>query len=228
MSDPDEDLKLQMRTLLDSAPGVTVEDAIRSAGGGRVGAHRARLAVVSVLSVLFVAGALLAVVVLRPSSPGSRSPRPTSSTIGATYHPRSALAEQLDQIAINAAAAAGDPGIQSVTWVATTRGRANALMDDVTTGCSGQPPGCTTDADAHIYVLQIQGFFTPKNVSVPSTLAPMDRHGHTCIVCGTADQFIVSAATLEQTGGAVDSQLVDLSLLGKPETDSLVGLKPDQ
>ncbi len=53
------------------------------------------------------------------------------------YRPSSSTAEQLDQIAVNTGAWAGDPNISSVTWVASTWGDASSKLQESTPGSSG-------------------------------------------------------------------------------------------
>jgi len=117
--------------------------------------------------------------------------------------PRSPIAAAIDQYAFDAAAANGDPHVASVTWVATNRTTANAVI-------SGAGVGGST---VLVYAIEVPGHFTP-NVSVPrGSREPSGRFL----------TLVVTRATFLTTDFGVQNRPANLARLGKPETDSLVG-----
>jgi hypothetical protein len=134
---------------------------------------------------------------------------PVTRLLPDVYHATSSVATQLDQLAIDTANWAGDPNVSSVTWVATTRGAA----------LTAQGGGEVGDPSDPVYLLEIQGSFI-LNVSTPvAGEAP---------TCG-AFVFMYFQNNFNNAGRdclAVGQPEVDLSTLGTPETDNLVGLSP--
>lgn len=129
--------------------------------------------------------------------------------------PLSALAREIDQFAVDQAAAAGNRHPQSVAWVATTDEAATAVFN-------GGTPSAADDGGPPVYALVITGGgdFTDhgrggsSDGTVPS--------GPTLVV-------IVDQSSWQMDGGGVNfagAPPPELASLGTPETDSLVGITP--
>jgi hypothetical protein len=127
------------------------------------------------------------------------------AAVGVHSAPRSALAMEIDQYAVDFAAAEGDPTPVQVTWVATRNAEANDVL-----GHSGG------DATL-VYALEITGQFLPNSFSVA---AGSKLSG------GTDLQLVVQRSGFVASTIGLSDTLPSLSSLGSPETDSLAGLSP--
>jgi len=123
------------------------------------------------------------------------------------YKATSSTAAQLDQIAVDTAAWAGDPKVSSVTWVSSTWGGASSSLDESTPGAA--------EASLPVYVLEIGGDFQ-LNVSVPP--------GYNGPISCSALVFMVFQNDFSNAGRSCRASTVDLGVLGPTETDSLIGL----
>lgn len=126
---------------------------------------------------------------------------PVSKPSQSAYHARSVLAREIDQIAVNAAAGAGDAHIQSVTWVETCITKREHL------------PACAPE-----YEIEIPGQFVLNGV--PELRAGDAPHGTVL--------WIELGLNLQGLGVGVGRRWTSLTVLGRPETDNLVGLQSDR
>jgi hypothetical protein len=168
----------------------------RWSGRARLLRRRRLVLTATAVSAVLVATAAVVVVVTR-SGPAAR------------YHATSPIAAQIDQIAIDDAAGSGDPNVASVTWVpAPSRAEAGgALMDSP--GLEGHDP---------VYALEMRGSFV-NNALVPLTPSTLNESAPVLVM-------IIDAKNMLVTDWGLQAYWADLSSLGSPETDSLVGLTP--
>jgi len=129
--------------------------------------------------------------------------------------PMSALAREIDQFAVDRAAAAGNPHPHSVTWVATTFGAASVVANGGTVSSAN-----ATGSPAYVLVVTGGGDFTFYGAhGPPGETAPT---GPTLVI-------IVDQTSWQMDGGGVNfagAPPLDLASLGTPETDSLAGITP--
>jgi hypothetical protein len=122
---------------------------------------------------------------------------------------RSAVTSQLDQDAVDLASYFGNPSPTSVTWVEAPANQATALLSHG--GIS---------ATQNVYALQVSGGAGfSKSVSVPSGMQPASAGGPILIA-------FVDPTTWQLIGFGFSEGVGDVSSLGTPETDSLVGITP--
>ena len=135
-----------------------------------------------------------------------------------THHgARSALSQEIDQFAVDLAAADGNSHPRRVIWVTTTRDAADNFFN-------GGPPGGTSGGPP-VYALVISGggeIQTAGNVPVrPGSGTPS---GSLAMAIVEQSSWMASG---QGVGDAVDGKAdPDLSRLGTPETDLLSGLHP--
>jgi hypothetical protein len=110
------------------------------------------------------------------------------------------LSAEIDQLAVNAAAAHGDSTPQSVTWLTSTRGSADALIgNDI------------VSSTVPVYVLEVSGDFRLRPDSSLS---------------GVNLWYIISINPFRVTDFGLNNAPVALTSLGSPEVDSLQGISP--
>ena len=121
------------------------------------------------------------------------------------------LSSRIDQVAMRAAAAAGDPHPLSVTWVEHDQ----PAYTGIWLGLFPPLPGGLA------YILEVRGNFALDSGNValdgPTPLRPSS---------GPVLWLFVSAATLATVREDAQSSWDPLTVDGQPETDSLVGLSP--
>jgi hypothetical protein len=129
-----------------------------------------------------------------------------------SYHASSALAAQIDQLAVNEAVCADDHDPTSVSWVRSTRERTlNVLMQS---GGGGQ-------YDAPVIAIEMRGSFTWNG-----SVGVLPGSGPSSPDIAPVMQVIFSLDHQIVTDYGIAGTWVPLGQLGKPETDSLVGLPP--
>ncbi|NNN20835.1 MAG: hypothetical protein HKL80_02370 [Acidimicrobiales bacterium] len=118
----------------------------------------------------------------------------------------SPLQSEIDQLAVNAAARAGDRTPTEVTWVATNRGAAWSKFGFTAAGSSSDP----------VYVLSILGTFSYSG----------GMRGNHRPKTWNAIVLIVDKTTGDSTDSGIMEHPPDLSSFGATETDSLAGISP--
>ncbi|MGO8859184.1 MAG: hypothetical protein ACLQRH_00215 [Acidimicrobiales bacterium] len=140
-------------------------------------------------------GVAAAAIILVPSLGGTVQP------------PKSPTTVRIDQFAVNVAARNGDATPISVTWVATNREAANAIIG------AGVGSGASS---VLVYAMDIRGRFYVDGPGPPGSAAPS----------GTYLYVVARRSTLAVTDLGTSDAPDRLSSLGKVETDSLAGIKP--
>ena len=137
------------------------------------------------------------------------------SVTSSSMQARSSTERALDQLAVNMAASAGNALPSAATWIETTRVKAMAFMDSAPSDQAAANP---------VWIMVVQGgrFLRPPRDSCPPGLRGR---------CNLPPFFAVIVAIVDQpTGDVTDFGETDrapnLSSIGRPETDSLVGIKP--
>jgi hypothetical protein len=125
------------------------------------------------------------------------------------YHPASALAARIDQLAVNAAVAFGDANVSSVTWVESNRLKAALIVSDTTMGGRSEP----------VYVIEMRGRFA-CHCGNPGLQRASQSTDYSVIA------LFFDVATMRGIGASESNRWVPLTSLGTPETDSLVALGP--
>lgn len=186
------------------------EPAIRLVGKGQEELHKFTRVALAFVSVAFIAGVVLLVLVRAGTTSGSNASSASRSHL---------LASEIDQFAVDASAAHMNTSPSSVTWVATTRAAAISVIE----GHSGAPQGVAGNsgpaANLPCYLLIVTGgtFFDPSASVPPGDQGP---HGGTL--------FLIVYTNWTMGGGGVgDPQPpLDIATLGSPETDPLSAIAP--
>ena len=129
---------------------------------------------------------------------------------------RSSLSQEIDQFAVDLAAADGNSHPRRVIWVATTRDAADNFFN-------GGPPGGTSGGPP-VYALVISGGGKFSVGIVPVRPGSGTPSGSLAMAIVEQSSWMASG---QGVGDAVDGKAdPDLSRLGTPETDLLLGLHP--
>ncbi len=128
----------------------------------------------------------------------------------------SSLSQEIDQFAVDLAAADGNSHPRRVTWVTTTRDAAVSFFN------GGPPSGISGGPPVYALVISGGGRFSAGNVPVrPGSNTPA---GSLAMAIVEPSSWMASGSGV---GDAVDGRArPDLSTLGTPETDLLLGLHP--
>jgi hypothetical protein len=192
--DPDDALNRQLVALTDTLVSpVTAREVIERVQSG---APRVRRLSVVPGSLIVLVSCVLLVLALAGGLFVARENGVSRPTGG----PKAAI----DQLAVNFAAAAGDPKPRSVTWVATNRRAAEvALAGSLASFAKSQP-------QVPVYALQVKGNFD-IGIGEP----------------GTVLQLIATRSAFEVNYDVVQVSVRSMANLGATETDTLNGIRPE-